>query len=90
MRTLVRRAVLLALIAIPAIRSAALPNCNYHQLRCGTSCRYQQGWGGACSGSADTPTSYCWWELRQSDYGSWWSSCQDGAYDVCCDEFAPQ
>ena len=90
MRRIIGRIVLLSLIALPAVRSAALPNCNYHQLRCGTTCQYQQDWGGACSGTASNQTSYCWWEMVQSDYGSWWASCHNGAYDVCCDEIAPQ
>ena len=89
MRRIIGRAVLLAMIVIPAIPSAALPNCDYHQLRCGTKCQYQQDWGGACSGTADSQANYCWWELVQSDYGSWWASCHDGAYDVCCGEISP-
>jgi hypothetical protein len=89
MRRIIGRAVLLALIAVPAVRSAALPDCGHSQLRCGVKCQYQPEWGGACFGTADSPTSYCWWEVRQSDYGSWWTSCHSGAYDVCCDESSP-
>jgi hypothetical protein len=89
MRGFVRNAVLFTLLFLPAKHSVALPNCNYHQLHCGVTCRYQQGWGGSCSGPTASRESYCWQELLQSDYGSWWPSCHQGAYDVCCGEIAP-
>lgn len=89
MKRTLRSAVVLILLAAPASHLVARPNCNYTQLECRTSCRYQQGWGGACSGSAYSETSYCWRELVQSESGSWWPSCHDGGYDVCCDDLNP-
>lgn len=89
MRRLMRCAALFVVVGVASVPASALPNCNYHQLRCGSTCQYQAEWGGACSGTASSQRSYCWWELVQSDYGSWWASCQDGGYDVCCDEIAP-
>jgi hypothetical protein len=89
MRTAIRNATLLILLLVPAGHSVALPDCNYSRLHCGVSCRYQQDWGGACSGTAVNETSYCWSELVRSDYGSWWPSCHEEAYDACCDELNP-
>lgn len=90
MRTFIRSAALfLILLVAPARHSVALPDCNYSQLHCNWTCRYQQDWGGACSPASSSGASYCWQELAQNEGGSYWPSCHEGGYDACCDELSP-